>query len=91
MGSFFTLDEGGGVNSLRYNFESYKDHIPDAFIPIGDDQAGNLIILGVAGKTQGQLYFWCHEQMNEWDGTDIQNLGFVAPSLDAFFESLYET
>ncbi len=70
----------GIVMSVLYARQIMAERMPGDLLVIGDDQAGNLICLGLGGSRLGQVYRWDHE---------LEHLGeraltFLAPTLDAF-------
>ncbi|MEP3278567.1 MAG: SMI1/KNR4 family protein [Stappiaceae bacterium] len=87
---FLGLDVAGRANLERY-YHRYKDRIPGRFIPIAYDPGGNLIVIGTAGETNGQIFFWDHEMEAEEDEQpDMSNMHLVADSFEEFLAELYE-
>jgi hypothetical protein len=55
---------------------------PD-YLPIGEDDGGNVVCLKVRGDDRGAVYFWTHDAL---EGTDPFDR--LADSFDEFFEAL---
>jgi hypothetical protein len=55
-----------GIGEMYDNLNDYieilDDRLPEGFIPIGDDPAGNVICLGIKNPYYEKIYFWDHEQ-----------------------------
>jgi SMI1 / KNR4 family (SUKH-1) len=92
----------GGLNELfavreaspsYWSFASvldvYRDRVPEGFLPIGDDLAGNLIVLGVDGKHRRRVYFWNHErEADEGEPATMDNMELVAGSFREFLDGI---
>ena len=48
-------------SSILENLKHYGARVPDAVIPIGDNEFGNLFCLGIKGDDYDQVFFWDHE------------------------------
>jgi hypothetical protein len=76
------------VYSLEYKIGVYQTppvRVSSDLLPIGGDEGGNLICLGVRGSRYGCIYFWDHEQ----EGSS--RIGRkVAKTFAGFLDSLYE-
>ncbi|MDP8942618.1 MAG: SMI1/KNR4 family protein [Actinomycetota bacterium] len=59
------------------------DELDPGFLPIGEDDGGNLICLKVSGDDYGAVYFWEHEVLPESDAYTR-----IADSFEAFFAGL---
>lgn len=90
VGDFFAVYDGGAVN-LLHSAKQYIDRIPNGMIPIANDPSGNLILLGTSDKNNGKVFFWLHDLEEEYDASDIENLGFIANSFSEFIDSLFES
>ena len=75
-------------SNLGKAFEILEEEIPENFISIGNDPAGNEILLGVSGEYQGKVYFWIHDIELE---DVMDNMFILADSFTEFFNYLYET
>lgn len=81
-----------GIGDMKSNlgkvFEVLEGEIPEDFISIASDPAGNEILLGVSGDYQGKVYFWIHdiEPVAKMD-----NMFILADSFAEFFNNLYES
>lgn len=80
--------EIGGVNDLYIQFTDYNGRIPEAFLPIGRDQVGNLILLGLEGKYKGRIYFWWHENESEGKKPWLKNIYSICDSFNKFLSDL---
>jgi hypothetical protein len=53
------------------------------------DQAGNVIVLSVAGSAKGKVYFWDHElEAPEGELQSSENVHPVADSFQSFLDGL---
>ena len=71
--------------SLGHILQVYAGRVPADLLPVGDDLAGNLICLAIAGDHAGRVFFWDHEM--EADGGDpptMDNMELVADSFTEF-------
>ena len=97
----FMISEWEGITVMHYfysigdtynDFEVYLDiydlRLPEEFIPIGNDGAGNAILLGISEPHYDHIYFWDHEQ--EVDEPDMSNMYFLSSNIWEFLDSLYE-
>ncbi|WP_349632612.1 SMI1/KNR4 family protein [Peribacillus simplex] len=76
-------------DNLEKVIDIYEYRLPDGFIPIADDPAGNAICLDTKVPYMGNIYFWDHEQEPE-DPDDMSNVYFLANDINEFIENLYE-
>lgn len=81
-----------GIGDMKSNlgkvFEVLEGEIPEDFISIANDPAGNEILLGVSGEYQGKIYFWIHDIEPE---EEMDNMFILADSFAEFFDNLYES
>ncbi|MED0874627.1 MULTISPECIES: SMI1/KNR4 family protein [Bacillus cereus group] len=81
-----------GIGDMKSNlgkvFEVLEGEIPEDFISIANDPAGNEILLGVNGDFQGKVYFWIHDIEPE---DEMDNMFILADSFVEFFNNLYES
>jgi len=80
-----------GIEDMKGNldrvFEILDGELPEGFISIGDDPAGNEICIGINEKYYGKIYLCIHDM--ELDD-ELSNMFFLAESFNEFFNSLYE-
>ena len=99
FGSFFGFEEG--VDHLEGNIQQYYERIPDSIVPIADDNAGNLICMGIRGDREGKIFFWDHETEitarvmlgeKEYESVSVddywENVSLIAESFFDFIKSL---
>jgi hypothetical protein len=55
------LDELESMAELYSPEGETDDELPPGFLPIGEDDGGNLILLEVNGESPGSVHFWEHE------------------------------
>lgn len=81
-----------GIGDMKSNlgkvFEVLEGEIPEDFISIANDPAGNEILLGVSREYQGKIYFWIHDIEPE---EEMDNMFILADSFAEFFDNLYES
>ena len=96
INSFLGFDSGG-----HYDLDSwicaYAGRLPEYFIPIAGDQGGNVVCLATAGKFEGQVFFWDHEDEynvgfpEEGDASDYyDNVYLLGTGFNEFFEKLQD-
>lgn len=75
-------------------YDTHKGRVPDDTIPIAYDPGSNLILLGIGENNHGKVFFWMRSEEPDEDDEEnrgsYHNVGFVANSLNAFLESLFE-
>lgn len=74
--------------SLDYYLRTFNNRIPQAFIPLIPDGAGNLFLLGISGKYTGQVWFWYHES-DDGEKPTFKNMYKVAPDFPAFIKLIH--
>jgi hypothetical protein len=95
VGNFLAVHEGAYDNfELTYQVMKVRARrMPDALVPIADDQMGNAICMAFSGVDAGKIYLW--EQDREADPhlgeeAGYENCHFVANSLQEFLSSLHD-
>ncbi|MEC1285703.1 SMI1/KNR4 family protein [Bacillus paralicheniformis] len=82
-----------GIGDMYDNLEDFldimEDRLPEGFIPIAEDPAGNVICLGNKEPYYEKIYFWDHEEESE-NPDDMSNMYFLADNINEFFDNLYE-
>lgn len=80
-----------GIGDMNGNldrvFEVLDGELPEGFISIGDDPAGNEICIGINEKYYGKIYLWIHDMESD---EELSNMFFLAESFNEFFNNLYE-
>lgn len=80
-----------GIGDMKGNldrvFEILDGELPEGFISIGDDPAGNEICIGINEKYYGKIYLWIHDMESD---EELSNMFLLAESSNEFFNSLYE-
>lgn len=80
-----------GIGDMKGNldrvFEILDGELPEGFISIGDDPAGNEICIGINEKYYGKIYLGIHDMESD---DKLSNMFFLAESFNEFFNSLYE-
>lgn len=78
------------IYGLEHALKVYKDRFPDKYFPIAYDVVGNLILMGISEKKEGQIFFWYHEMEQDTGKKPYEkNIFKVAKTLDGFINSLY--
>lgn len=100
LAHFYGADQDTRTLSLRWAIKTYQNRLPEGFVPIADDGAGNQLCWGPSIDREPSIHWWDHE--NEWDAEDYeddtgypmppeakyQNVYFIAPSFDELFRML---
>jgi hypothetical protein len=76
------------IRDIPSNIKTYNNRIPSEFIPIGCDQLGNQIIMGVGTKYKHKIYFWWHEGESESEKPVYSNIYLISENFTSFIESL---
>lgn len=58
---FFYGLELEGENSIYNQIQTYKDRIPDTFLPICDGEMNDLICIDLSPSNHGKIYFWIND------------------------------
>lgn len=83
------------LGDIRNILSVYKDRMPRHFVPFASDPGGNQLCLSVREKDYGTIYFWAHEEEEDYeedDGTADTYPGIyvVARNFTDFLEQLQE-
>lgn len=77
-------EESGRVGDLLEAYDAWFDRIPAGFVVIGDDPAGNPILLATASSGEAGVYFFDHEEEPETPGEDWRTYGNITPIAPSF-------
>jgi hypothetical protein len=80
------------ASDLREKYDAFRDRIPSGCIPFLNDPGGSLFLLVLKGSMSGAVVYWDRN----WEGDALDaagrptlfNVGMVAPSFDAFVQSI---
>lgn len=94
--SFFAIGGIDGDYDLEENITIYtieEKRLPNLYIPIAEDDLGNLICISCNESNYGFIYFWDHE--NECESEDniadyMDNMFLLSESFNKFINSLQE-
>ena len=76
---------------LRFYYSLYKDRIPKQMLPVGNDDGGNLVLLGLTHSMKGNVYFWDHnEESDDENLPTYDNIYFIANNFKEFLSNLRE-
>jgi hypothetical protein len=84
---FYALYDGR-IGNIQRTFVRFNERIPSGYLPIASDTFGNLLLLGVASRNAGKVYFWDHEE--EQEIPTLKNMSLVADSFSQFVALLEE-
>lgn len=88
---FFTTARSGRSYAIDHECDVFSDRVPKGLLPIAGDCFGNIILLDVAAKSPGAVYFWDHEREDdEPDEPTWDNISFVAASFTDFVNLLHD-
>jgi hypothetical protein len=85
---FFGVNDPVESCDLRWNREVFIDRMPFSIFPIGCEDGGNVICIGVDASNLGRIYYWDHEV--EGDQPSFDNVYNVNDSFSEFMLSLYD-
>jgi len=88
--TFFGINVKLECDELLWNYLIMIGRIPRHFLPIADDNSGDLICLSLSGDDKGCVFFW--DWYDERPGPDpgYENVYKIADSFEEFLESLHE-
>lgn len=89
MQRFFGFNTPYNTDNFDYILRTYKDRVPDDFLPIARDMLGNLLLIGIRRRYVGKVYFWWHENEAEKKAW-FKNIYSINDSFTAFFNGLKE-
>lgn len=79
---FAVADRDGSYRKLPDVLRTYANRVPPGFLPIADDQAGNLFCIALMEPNRGEIYFWDHDfEAEEGEEPTQDNMHRVARSL----------
>ena len=84
----YGIDVSNVHNNIEQELDLLSTRIPTSFLPIGSDQLGNRILLGIKDKYLGKVYFWWHEDESDkkpW----LKNIYSISKSFTGFLNSLF--
>lgn len=82
-------DPDASYTFLAKAMRVYKDRVPACFLPVANDQAGNLFCLGIANGYEGKVYLWDHDlEAEEGEPPTFDNLQFVTASFRELIDRL---
>ena len=88
--AWFLAFYDGEYENLVDDYNTYKNRIPQGFVPIARGSGGDLVCLCVEGLEYGKLYFWNHDwEADEGEEVTFDNTYLIANSFTDFINSLY--
>ncbi len=93
LDGMFSIYDDDGMNLIEANTIGYNDRIPADTLAIGQNSGRSLILIGIGESNLGQIFYWHGEYEKDEDDEslpDYYNVGFVANTLSAFLDGLYE-
>jgi cell wall assembly regulator SMI1 len=94
--SFFAIGGIDGDYDLEENINIYtieEKRLPNLYIPIAEDDLGNLVCISCNETDYGFIYFWDHENENESEDSVhncMDNMFLLSKSFKTFANSLKE-
>jgi hypothetical protein len=91
IAQFYGLNSGPTYQRLNENYKICVDRLPGYVIPIGGDDLGNNICIGVKGKNKGKIYFSnCYIQGGIIKKILFRRVKLISESFNEFLDSLFE-
>lgn len=83
------------LGDIRNKISVFKDRMPQHLVPFACDPGGNQLCLSVREKDYGTIYFWAHEEEEDYEEDDgtadtYSGIYFVASSFTDFLAQLKE-
>lgn len=90
LGEFFSAGDGGPCDqSIMDVWGSYVGRMPDEFIPVVGDAAGNMFCIGISGEYRGQIYAWDQEfEVKDGGEATTTNMHPLADNFNDFLDIL---
>jgi len=85
---FFGIDRKIKSSDLKWNYDEYRDRIPNFFLPIACSDTNDLICLVLSESQYGSVVFW--DAMDENGKDSLDNIYEVADSFTHFLELLFD-
>lgn len=85
---FFGIDREIESSCLKWNYEEYKDRIPNSYLPIACSDTNDLICLVLSQNQYGSVVFW--DAMDEVSKDNLDNVYEIADSFTQLLELLFE-
>jgi hypothetical protein len=79
---FHGIHRGPHGNLEQYH-DTFRERMPDGYLPIAHDPGGNQFVLSARHADWGKVFFWSHED-------DPANFERVADTFDAFLDAICE-
>jgi hypothetical protein len=76
-----------GVFTVLEKLKTYRDRMPEKFLPFADDGLGNQLCLDFAPENYQKVWWWDHEL--EWDADDYEDETGTAMPAAAKFQNVY--
>jgi hypothetical protein len=88
---FYGLNYGPTYQRLNENYELCVDRLPSYVIPIGSDDFGNKICIGIKGKNKGKIFFSnYYVQGGIFKKIFFGRVKLISESFNDFLNSLFE-
>ena len=68
------------AGTLRYNFETWKEHLPEYTLPFGRGPGTGYFLIGYGAENRGKIYYWCYYQ---------RICGFIADSFVELIQGIF--
>jgi hypothetical protein len=85
--SFFGIDTQHEVNSILWNFKTYRRRMPLGFLPIACDPGDNIICYLLSGADVGSIWYWDHEREVLVGEINYSNCYPIADTLEEFLNN----
>lgn len=86
---FFQLGSDDRYISLETHLDVYAGRVPPDFLPVANDDGGDLICLSLRDHDYGRVYLWDHNwESNDDEPPTDENLHPVAASFTEFYRGL---
>jgi hypothetical protein len=84
---FFGMDANDTNYDILTMHSIYYDLIPEDHLSIGDDGAGDTILISIDGDHFGKVFIWCkHGQVDEGDEPNFENLDLISETFGDFID-----
>ena len=87
---FFRLRSKIKSSNIDWNYEIFRNRVPDGYLPIAGDGSGNILFMALSScrtSNEGVIVFWDHE--SEHSPPTSRNMYSVALSFDDLLSQLH--
>ncbi len=91
MDAFLSVEHEELWLTIAQHQLAFEDRVPVDLLPIGFDQGGSLVCIGIGPENHGQVFFWAMEdEVDKGETPDYRNVWRLARTFDEFIEGFFD-